>query len=88
LVGERRRTDYTIDVKNRVASESFEIKIRNHKTEPVAVRVVEHLYRAVNWNIESSSTEYKKTESHTIEFPVNIAPDTEKTITYVAHYSW
>lgn len=88
LVGERLRTDYTVDVAHRTASESFEIKVRNHKTEPVDVRVVEHLYRAVNWDIESSSSEYKKTESHTIEFPVTIAPDAEKTITYVAHYTW
>ena len=25
--------------------ESFEIKLRNHKKEPVEIRVVEHLYR-------------------------------------------
>ena len=54
----------------------------------VEVRVVEHLYRAVNWDVASSSAEYKKTDSHTIEFPVTIASDEEKTITYTAHYSW
>jgi hypothetical protein len=52
------------------------------------VRVVEHLYRALNWDIASSSADYKKTEAHTIEFPVTIAPDSEKTITYTAHYTW
>ncbi len=88
LAGERRRSDYIIDSSKRTATESFEIKVRNHKKEPVEVRVVEHLYRAVNWDIASSSAEYKKTDSHTIEFPVTIAPDEEKTITYTAHYSW
>jgi hypothetical protein len=88
LTGERRRSDYIIDNNKRTATESFEIKIRNHKKEPVEVRMVEHLYRAQNWDIASSSAEYKKTESHTIEFPVTIAPDEEKTITYTAHYSW
>jgi hypothetical protein len=88
LIGERRRTDYTIDMGNRIANESFEIKVRNHKKDPVQVRVVEHLYRALNWEIASSSTEYTKTDSHAIEFPVTIAPDTEKVITYVAHYRW
>ena len=88
LAGDRRRTDYIVDNNKRTASESFEIKVRNHKKEPVQVRVVEHLYRAVNWDIASSSADYKKTDSHTIEFPVTIAPDEEKTLTYTAHYSW
>ncbi|MGA8200532.1 MAG: hypothetical protein WB814_10740, partial [Candidatus Sulfotelmatobacter sp.] len=88
IAGERRRTDYIVDSNNRTATESFEIKLRNHKKEPVDVRVVEHLYRAANWNIASSSVEYKKTDSHTIEFPVTVAPEEEKTVTYTAHYSW
>jgi hypothetical protein len=49
---------------------------------------VEHLYRALTWDIASSSAEYKKTDSRTIEFPVNLAPGEEKTITYNAHYTW
>jgi hypothetical protein len=88
LAAERRRSDYTVDHNKRTASESFEIKVRNHKKEAVEVRVVEHLYRAVNWELASSSAEYKKTDSHTIEFPVTIAPNEEKTITYTAHYTW
>jgi hypothetical protein len=88
LAGERRRSDYIVDNNKRIASESFEIKVRNHKKESVDVRVVEHLYRALNWEVASNSADYKKTDSHTIEFPVTIAPDGEKTITYTAHYSW
>ena len=88
LAGERRRSDYIVDSNKRTATESFEIKLRNHKKEPVDVRVVEHLYRAANWDIASSSVEYKKTDSHTIEFPVTVAPEEEKTVTYTAHYSW
>jgi hypothetical protein len=88
LAGERRRSDYIVDDNKRTASESFEIKVRNHKKEPVDVRVVEHLYRALNWDIASNSADYKKSDSHTIEFPVTIAPDEEKTITYTAHYTW
>jgi len=88
LTGERRRTNYLLDTSKNTATESFEIKVRNHKKEPVEVRVVEHLYRALTWDIASSSTDYKKTDSHTIEFPVTIPPDGEKTITYTAHYTW
>jgi hypothetical protein len=88
LAAERRRTDYIVDFNKRTATESFEIKVRNHKKEAVEVRVVEHLYRAVNWDLASSSAEYKKTDSHTIEFPLTVAPDEEKAITYTAHYTW
>ncbi len=88
LSGERRRTNYTIDMNRREASEAFEIKVRNHKKEPVEVRVVEHLYRGTNWAIVANSDEYKKKDSQTVEFPVTIAPDGEKTITYTAHYTW
>ena len=88
LTGERIRTNYLLDESKSTATESFEIKVRNHKKEPVEVRVVEHLYRALTWDIASSSIDYKKTDAHTIEFSVTIAPDAEKTITYTAHYIW
>jgi hypothetical protein len=88
LTGERRRTDYRLDTNRQTIDESFEIKVRNHKQEPVDVRVVEHLYRWITWDISAKSDTYRKTDSKTIEFPVRIAPDGEKTITYTAHYTW
>jgi hypothetical protein len=88
LTGERVRTNYSVNMDKSTASESFEIKVRNHKKESAEVRVVEHLYRALNWDIASSSSDYKKTDSHTIEFPVVIGADGEKTINYTAHYTW
>jgi hypothetical protein len=88
LAGERRRTNYLVDMGKSTATESFEIKVRNHKKEPVDLRVVEHLYRALTWDIASSSADYKKTDAHTIEFPVTIAPNGEKTVNYTAHYTW
>jgi hypothetical protein len=88
LAGERRRTNYTVDMGKHEATESFEIKVRNHKKEPVEVRVVEHLYRGTNWEIVTKSDDYQKKDSQTIEFPATIAPDGEKTITYTAHYTW
>jgi hypothetical protein len=88
IKGERRRTDYHIDIGNRWLDESFEIKLRNHKKEPVVVRVVEHLYRGATWEITAKSDTYLKTDSQTIEFRVQVAPDSEKTVTYMAHYTW
>jgi hypothetical protein len=33
--------------------ESFAVKIRNHKKEAANIRVVEHLYRCLIWEIAS-----------------------------------
>ena len=88
IKGERRRTDYHSDAGRRMMDESFEIKLRNHKKEPVEVRVVEHLYRGTNWEITEKSSTYLKTDSQTMEFRVQVAPDSEKVVTYTAHYTW
>jgi hypothetical protein len=88
VAGERRRTDYKLDLNKHMVDESFEIKVRNHKKEPVDVRVVEHLYRWITWDVSVHSAPFKKNDSKTIEFPVTIAPDEEKIITYTAHYTW
>jgi len=88
LTGERRRVNYVVEMGKSSATETFEIKVRNHKKEPVEVRVVEHLYRGKNWEITTKSDDYKKKDSQTIEFPVTVNPDGEKVITYTAHYTW
>jgi hypothetical protein len=88
LTGERRRTNYTVDNKQDAATETFEIKVRNHKKEAVEIRVVEHLYRGKNWTVAANSDKYVKKDSQTIEFPVTVPPDGEKVITYTAHYTW
>jgi len=88
LAGERRRTNYTVEMAKNSATETFEIRVRNHKKEAVEVRVVEHLYRGKNWELTAKSDEYKKKDSQTIEFPVTIAPDGERVITYTARYTW
>ena len=88
LVGERRQTDFKVSNHQDWADESFEIKVRNHKKEPVEVCVVEHLYRWVNWEIKEKSSDYTKKDARTIEFRVTVPPDGEQTVTYLVHYSW
>jgi len=88
MTGERRRTDYKLDLDKHFADESFEIKVRNHKKERADVRVVEHLYRWITWNISLKSDPFRKKDSQTIEFPVTISPDGEKTVSYTVHYTW
>jgi hypothetical protein len=88
LVGERKQTDFKTDRADKWLDESFEIKLRNRKKEPVEIRVVEHLYRWNNWTITAKSDEFKKTDAQTIEFRVQVKPDEEKIVTYAVHYSW
>src|SRR5579862_1166862 len=88
IVGERRRTNIRVDSNQRWIEESFEIRVRNLKKEPVNVRVVEHLYRWTNWKLLEQSHQYRKTDAQTIEFPVTVAPNGEQVVTYLVHYSW
>lgn len=64
------------------------MKVRNHKTDHVEVRVIEHLYRWTSWDIVKNSDPFKKLDSRTVEFLLQIPPDGEKTVTYRVHYSW
>ncbi len=88
LVGERTRTDFHVSSNDHWIDESFQIKLRNHKKAPVEIRVVEHLYRWNNWNISAKSGDFVKRDSQTVEFPVTVEPDAEKTVTYTVHYTW
>jgi hypothetical protein len=88
IVGERRQVNYVTNYDKHVVDESFEITLRNRKTEPVTVRVVEHLYRGVNWEITEKSYPYEKKDSRTIEYSVALGPNEEKKINYTAHYTW
>jgi len=88
LVGERRQTDFRLDSSGHWADESFEIKVRNHKKEAVKVRVVEHMYRWVQWQLTTSSMESAKTDARTIEFRPTIAAGGEVVLRYTVHYIW
>jgi hypothetical protein len=87
-VGERKRTGYHLERNAHWIDESFEIKLRNHKKEPMEIRVVEHLYRWTNWEIARNSDAFNKLDSKTAEFRVRVPADSEKVVTYTAHYSW
>jgi hypothetical protein len=88
LVGERKQTNFKLDTSEKWMDETFEIKLRNRKSEPVEIRVVEHLYRWNNWNVTLKSDEFVKKDAQTLEFRVAVQPDQEKVITYTVHYSW
>ena len=88
VVGERRQTDFTVNTKGRVMEEAFEIKVRNHKDQPVEVIVRENLYRWSQWTLIEQSMPSQKKDARTIEFPVKVAADGEATVTYRVRYTW
>ena len=88
LVGERTRTNFNVDSSNHWADESFSIKLSNHKKEAVEIRVIEHLFRWVNWDITEKSDPFLKTSAQEMEFRIPLKPNETHTITYKVHYSW
>ena len=87
IVGERIQTDFTRPTDHSL-EEGFRITLRNHKDEPVEVRVVEHLFRWSDWQVLTASDDYTKLDSSTIEFRVPVPANGEHTLTYLVRYTW
>ncbi len=88
VVGERRQVDFAVDSKARWMEEEIEVKLRNHKDQPVDVVVKENLYRWSNWKIMTKSHDFSREDARTIHFPVRIAKDAEVVVRYRVRYTW
>jgi hypothetical protein len=93
IVGERIQTNFQIETGRKWMMESFKITLRNHKEEPVVVRIKEPLYRWSTWRITEKNTEYIKLDARTIAFDVNVAASQkdkpgETVVTYTVEYTW
>ncbi len=88
IVGERKQTDFAADYNAHWITESFEIKVRNHKNEAVKVLVRESLFRWTNWEITRSSDKWEKQDYRTIHFPIEVPAEGEKVVTYTVKYTW
>jgi hypothetical protein len=87
IVGERKQTEFQ-RITDRQVEEAFEIKVRNHKKEPVTVKVLEKLYRGGEWTVLQKSHDFEQIDSRTIIFPVTVQPDKEVTVTYRVRYQY
>jgi hypothetical protein len=87
IVGERRALDLSSSMSQGRAEQRFEIKLRNRKSAPVEVKVVEHLWGG-NWEMVQKSDDYTKRDAATIEFKVEVKPDQERIVTYHVRYDW
>jgi hypothetical protein len=88
VVGERRQVDFAVDTKARWLEEEIEVKLRNHKSQPVEVVVKENLYRWSNWKVLTKTHNFVKEDSRTINFPVKVAKDGETVVRYRVRYTW
>ena len=90
VVGERTQDDFRIDINSipRSITETYTIEIRNQKDEKQTVVVREPLYRWSNWEITKSSKQFKKLDSRTIEWTLDVPAEGAETITYTVHYTW
>jgi hypothetical protein len=88
LTGARRQTEFHADYNKRMMDETFEIKVKNQKKQEARVAVIEHMYRCDNWEIADKSADFKKLDSHTLEFPLQVPAKGEAVLTYTVHYTW
>jgi hypothetical protein len=88
VVGERRQVNFSVDTTAKVMEEEIEVKLRNHKSQPVDVVVKENLYRWSNWKILTRTHEFQKEDARTINFPVKVAKDGETVVRYRVRYTW
>ncbi len=85
IVGERKITDHKKIAQN-IFRDTYEIKLRNHKKEPVIVKVIEKQFG--DWSIIQSSQPYTKKDSETIEFEVKIPQNGEIVVNYTSEYKF
>lgn len=88
VTGERKQTDFHTDQRAHTTDESFTITVKNQKTTPITVAVVEHMNRAQNWQLTQQSTDFTKRDASTIEFPITIPAAGQTTVTYAVRYTW
>lgn len=79
VVGGRKMTEWKKLGFNRYEA-AYEISLRNHKKEDVAVKVVEPI--PGDWAMVDSSHTFKKTNAFTAEFLIPVPKDSETKLTY------
>ena len=79
IVAERKQTDFR-QITTRLHESEWEVKLKNHKEEPVVVSIVEPVYG--NWAVINSSHPYKKIDAFTLRFDVPVEKDGEVSVRY------
>jgi hypothetical protein len=88
VVGERTRTDFSIDNGAKRMTETIAVEVRNQKPRVQRVRVIERPYRWTNWSISGNSADFTKLDSGTVAFDVDVPAEGKVTVKYTATYTW
>lgn len=88
VTGERKRTEFHVDNYAHVIDEAYQITVKNAKDKPVNVDVLEHMFRAANWDVVEKNTPFEKKDSSTVIFPITVPAHGQQQVTYTVHYSW
>jgi hypothetical protein len=78
IVAQREQTDFVQN--NQSYETAWQITIRNHKDENIKVGMVEPVNG--DWEVLESSHPYKKINTTTLRFDVDVAHDQEVKVTY------
>jgi hypothetical protein len=87
VLAERAQTSFR-QLSERSIEETTEIVLRNQKEEDVTVRVIEHLFRAEDAEVLSSTQNYTQIDAHTIQFDVKVLAGGKVTLEYSTRYRW
>jgi hypothetical protein len=79
ITPERKQTEAR-QITARVSEQTYEITLKNHKSQAVDVAVVEHARG--DWEIVRSSVPAKKKDASTFEFAVRLKPEEPVTVSY------
>ena len=83
VVGQRKQTDWR-KLADNLYEAAFEISLRNHKEDAIAVSVIEPMLS--DWEILNSTHAHKKTDAHTAQFDLPVAKDGETKLQYRVRY--
>ncbi|MFN8543884.1 MAG: DUF4139 domain-containing protein [Candidatus Binatia bacterium] len=87
VVATRTQTDYrTIDLKPYDAEVAFEVRLRNHKREPVTVTLREPI--GGEWKVVESTHPAVKVDARTLGFEVPVSADGEVAVRYRAQIAY
>jgi hypothetical protein len=85
VVANRKRTDFH-RISDQEVSESFEIEVRNRSTTSKTVDVYERKWG--DWTIKKKNLDFKKLDSNTAVFTVDLKPNEVKTVSYTVFTKW
>ncbi len=67
---------------------TVQLRMRNHKDEPIRARFIQHLVANRNWSITESTDPWTREDVNTVHFDFVLDADAERTTTYTVDYQW